>query len=228
MARLYLFAEGPTEQTFADVLLKPHLANYGVYLHNPILIAHCRKKGRVHRGGGRNYLPMRNDVIRFLKQEKSDDVFFSTMIDLYALHGDFPGRKEAGSMSHDPEAKVRFLEESWAADVGDPRFLPYLQLHEFEGLLFADLSALESFYPDAGGRIARLQSEVSSFKTPELIDDGPATAPSKRIRNHFGDYAKSVMGPQMAQLIGLTKIRNKCPHFDQWLERLEELASGGI
>ena len=34
MARLYLFAEGQTEQTFADTVLKPHLANFGVYMHN--------------------------------------------------------------------------------------------------------------------------------------------------------------------------------------------------
>src|SRR5205085_12516159 len=52
MARLYLFAEGTTEQTFADTVLKPHLASLGVYLHRPVLIAHARKKGKVHRGGG--------------------------------------------------------------------------------------------------------------------------------------------------------------------------------
>ena len=53
MARLYLFAEGLTEQTFADTVLKPHLANFGVYMQKPTLIAHSRKKGRIHRGGGR-------------------------------------------------------------------------------------------------------------------------------------------------------------------------------
>ena len=52
MARLYLFAEGRTEQTFASNLLGPHLASVGVYLHPPVLIAHAKKKGRVHRGGG--------------------------------------------------------------------------------------------------------------------------------------------------------------------------------
>lgn len=49
MARLYLFVEGQTERTFADILLKPHLATHGVYLHKPILIANARKKGKVHR-----------------------------------------------------------------------------------------------------------------------------------------------------------------------------------
>ena len=39
MARHYLFAEGQTEQTFADAVLKPPLANCGVHtLCRPI---HC-------------------------------------------------------------------------------------------------------------------------------------------------------------------------------------------
>lgn len=33
MVRLYLFAEGQTDQTFADTLIKPHLAQYEVYMH---------------------------------------------------------------------------------------------------------------------------------------------------------------------------------------------------
>ncbi|MEQ8753033.1 MAG: hypothetical protein RID09_05855 [Coleofasciculus sp. G1-WW12-02] len=61
MVRLYLFAEGSTEQTFADNILKPHLANYGVFLEKIVLIAHARKKGEVHRGGGRKYQPMKKE-----------------------------------------------------------------------------------------------------------------------------------------------------------------------
>ncbi|MFH1116513.1 MAG: DUF4276 family protein [Pseudomonadota bacterium] len=95
MARLYLFAEGRTEQTFADTVLKPHLAGFEVYVHKPVLIAHARKKGRVHRGGGRRYPAMKNDILRRLSQEKGRDVFFTTMIDLYAIHSDFPRLDEA-------------------------------------------------------------------------------------------------------------------------------------
>ena len=39
MVRLRLFAEGATEQTFADNVLKRHLANFGVYMEKPVLIA---------------------------------------------------------------------------------------------------------------------------------------------------------------------------------------------
>lgn len=69
MARLHLFAEGPTEQRFGGTVLLPHLASYGVYLQKPVLIAHARQKGKVHRGGGRKYLPMKNDILRFGPRE---------------------------------------------------------------------------------------------------------------------------------------------------------------
>ena len=91
MARLYLFAEGRTEQTFADTVLKPHLAECGVYMNRPVLIAHAHRKHRTHRGGGRKFRPMQNDICRFLKQDSARDVFFTSMIDLYVLHSGFPG-----------------------------------------------------------------------------------------------------------------------------------------
>ena len=90
MARLYVFAEGRTEQTFADTLLKPHLAEHGVYMNKPVLIAHAHKKHRTHRGGGRSFRAMQKDIVRFLKQDSADDAYFTSMIDLYALHRGFP------------------------------------------------------------------------------------------------------------------------------------------
>ncbi len=75
MTRLYIFTEGQTEQTFVTDVLSPHLARLGVYMQAAILIAHAKKKGIVHRGGGRKYIPMKNDILNFLAQEKGQDVF---------------------------------------------------------------------------------------------------------------------------------------------------------
>lgn len=225
MARLYFFAEGQTEQTFADTILKPHFANHGVYMQNPVLIAHCRKKGRIHRGGGRKYVPMRNDIIRFLKQDGDSDAFFTIMIDLYALHSDFPGLENAEKLRQDPRARVESLEASWLADIGDQRFIPFITLHEYEGLLFSEISHLEFFFENSRARIAKLKKMAESFDSPELINDGNQTAPSKRIIAEIPDYqgAKTTVGPQLAELIGLNEIRRKCPHFDAWISRLEQL-----
>jgi len=228
MARLYLFAEGQTEQTFADTVLKLHLAGMGVYLHPPVLVAHAKKKGKVHRGGGRKYVPMKNDILRFLSQEKSGDVFFTTMIDLYAIHAGFPGLDEAEKLRHMPEKRVQFLEQSFAKDIGDVRFVPYIQLHEYEAYLFSDPTQFGFFYDHHEKQIAALKAIADGHASPELIDDGQHSAPSKRIIAELPDYedAKSAVGPQVAEYIGLDTIRGKCPHFAAWLPRLEKLGGG--
>lgn len=217
MARLYLFAEGQTEQTFADTVLSAHLANYGVYLQGAVLIAHARRKGRVHRGGGRRYLPMKNDILRFTSQEHVTDVFFTSMIDLYAIHSDFPGLGDADKLRHDPYQRVEFLQAAWAQDIADPRFIPFIQLHEYEAYLFTEPGEFEFFYSGAKKQIAKLREIADSYRSPELIDDGQHTAPSKRIVAAFPDYeaAKAAIGPQVGELIGIQAIRNKCPHFDR-------------
>lgn len=226
MSRLYLFAEGQTEQTFADTVLKPHLSNVNVYLQKPVLIAHARRKGKVHRGGGRRYQPMKDDIQRFLKQEKkSEDVFFTTMIDLYAIHDAFPHLVEAENLRNQPEQRVDFLEQAFAEDISDRRFVPYIQLHEFEAYLFSDPNWFEFYFDGSAQQIVKLQKLAGEFTSPELINDGPQTAPSKRIIAHFPDYEdqKVIVGAGVAELIGLSAIRAKCPHFDSWIKKLEQL-----
>lgn len=227
MARLYLFAEGQTEQTFATTVLQPHLWKFDVYLQYAVLIAHAKKKGVVHRGGGRRYIPMKNDIRRFLAQEKAPDVFFTTMIDLYALPAEFPGRDEAEKLRLTPEKRVESLEQAFAADIDDPRFVPYIQLHEYEAYLFSDPEKFSFFYSRQAKAVSALKAIVEKETTPELIDDGAHTAPSKRIIAVLPDYegAKSIIGPKVAELIGLNTIRNKCPHFATWLSQFERLSA---
>lgn len=225
MARLYVFAEGQTEQTFANTVLAPHLATQGVYIQGVVLIAHARKKGRTHRGGGRDYGAMKRDIVRFTRQESGGDVFFTTMIDLYALHNDFPGRRESEELRHLPYDRVATLENSWREDVGDARFIPYIQLHEFEACLFAEpesFGLLEGISPSSLGRLRQIVGEDGN---PELINDRPETAPSKRILDVYPAYEKRVDGPLLAGAIGLEQIRARCRHFHEWLTRLESLGS---
>jgi hypothetical protein len=227
MVRLYLFAEGQTEQTFASTILQPYLGQHQVFMHHPRLIAHGRKKGKTNRGGSGygDYQPMKDDILRSLAEDKNTDVFFTTMIDLYAIHYNFPGLKEAEIMRQNPIKRVEFLEKSFANDIDDPRFIPYIQLHEYEAYLFSDPTCFESFYDHCSDRVAILKAAADKHETPELINDSKETAPSKRIIAQFPDYerAKSTVGPLLAESIGLEIIRNKCPHFNSWLLRLESL-----
>ena len=135
MVRLYLFAEGRTEQTFANTVLQPHLAEHRVYMHKAVLIANAHKKHRTHREGGRNFHAMQKDIVRFLKQDSGSDVFFTSMIDLYALHHGFPGSEEAERRRGDPYHRTEVLEVSWTSETKDRRFIPHIQLHEYEAYL---------------------------------------------------------------------------------------------
>lgn len=66
---------------------------------------------------------------------------------------------------------------------------------------------------------------ANGFDSPELINDGPTTAPSKRIIAEIPEYAfqKSTAGPLIAARIGLDVMRARCPNFGEWLGRLEAL-----
>ena len=147
------------------------------------------------------------------------------MFDLYGLPADFPGYEDA-AQEIDPYSRVRTLEHALSQDIPDPRFIPYLQLHEFESLLLSDPQKLDSQFYDRGAAIRSLVQMTSTFKSPELINDGEDTAPSKRIIGAIPEYGgmKASAGPIVAEKIGLSTLRVRCEHFGEWLGRLEHLA----
>jgi hypothetical protein len=102
-----------------------------------------------------------------------------------------------------------------------PRFVPYVQLHEFEALLFSDPQSFSIAFPGIGAEVAKLQAIRSAFDTPEHIDEREHFAPSKQILKILPQYDKPVYGPLIAKQIGLARLRKECPHFDAWLARLE-------
>ena len=73
------------------------------------------------------------------------------------------------------------------------RFIPYVQMYEFEGLLFSDTLALAKGV-NQGRLVDRFKIIRDQFDTPEEINDSPETAPSKRILNLFPEYDKPLHG----------------------------------
>jgi hypothetical protein len=153
------------------------------------------------------------------------------MVDYYALPGNFPGlaalpRKLAAT------DRVTRLEAGLHRDLAkrlddlpvSGRFIPYIQLHEFEALLFSVPTAFLEAFPNHSKAVAQLTAIRARFEDPEAIDDNPHTAPSKRILNLLPDYQKPVAGLLIAQRIGLDAIRHECQHFDAWVTRLLALA----
>jgi len=223
MIRLNMIVEGPTEQEFVSRVLAPHLAKYEVQLARPACVVFSRKGSQIRsRGGLRRYAVAKDHLVRWLKQERAPDVFFTTMFDLYGLPDDFPAYDEASRLV-DRYARVRKMEDEFAADVGDGRFLPYFQLHEFEAILFSQPEVFGEYFLDCEKEVGDLGHILHEFGNPELIDDGENTSPSHRILRLLPNYQKRTAGPQLANAIGLSLIRDKCRHFNEWLTKLEQL-----
>ena len=104
----------------------------------------------------------------------------------------------------------------------DRRFIPYIQLHEFEALILSNPAKLNHDYLEYERPITELTKSIEGMN-PELINDDPNTAPSKRILSCIPEYNKTVAGVAIAELIGLPILREKCRHFNDWLTQLEEL-----
>jgi hypothetical protein len=147
MKRLYLTVEGQTEAAFATNVLTPHLANFSVFLLRPRFTGmHRRRRGRIPRGGllhtfGHTLADMRT----WLKEDQSAEARFSMMVDLYALPRDFPGY-DAGMTKSTGREQACALEQSLTDEIDDPRFIPYLQVHEYEALVLADPQRISQVY----------------------------------------------------------------------------------
>jgi hypothetical protein len=107
----------------------------------------------------------------------------------------------------------------------DIRFIPYVQIYEFEGLLFSDPVALAQgmFRDDLQPKLLAIRND---FATPEDINSGDQTAPSKRIRQLDQSYNKTISGVLAAERMGINVIRAQCPRFNAWFERLAALGAG--
>lgn len=219
MPRLFVVAEGQTEESFLGEVLAPVLWPSGVYL-TPVVLG--------HKGGNVNYARVKRDVLTLLKQDRT--IYCSTMLDFYGLGAGFPGTPLQQNLQN--IEKVIRIEQAIKADITaqisdlrpDVRFLPYLQLHEYEGLLFSDPAAFA-----AGIRQPHLQQSFEeirqSFVSPEDINDHPDSAPSKRVMGVYPGYNKVLDGTLAAQTVGIGKMLQECTHFRQWVERLQALGA---
>jgi hypothetical protein len=151
------------------------------------------------------------------------------MVDYYALPLNWPGRSEA-PRKKTAAAKAEHVEAALLADMGEilgpgfdtRRFVPLVMMHEFEALLFSDP---DRFAHEIGRESLseNFRAIRDEFNSPEDINDSAETAPSKRIERLFPGYEKPLFGVLAAMGIGLATIRQECPHFNNWLERLEGL-----
>lgn len=214
MKRLIIICEGPTEQAFCNDILRDHFLPKGILLDAPT-IKHSN-------GGIVAWETLKKQIITHLNE---GNCIVSLFVDYYRIRDsyNFPGWMNSKSIT-DIYDRMRYLFEQMSLDIEinlRSRFIPYIQLHEFEGLLFSDISVFPNNFTKDELDFSLLETAVKSAHTPEEINNGPNTAPSERLKRAIKGYDKIVYGSCLASDIGLKTIREKCILFNEWIEKLE-------
>lgn len=223
MKRLFIVVEGETEERFLRKVLYNDFIIKGIHIEAQQWLTN-RKLGIG--GGGSNFDLIENHLRRLMARYQHDrDLFISVMIDLYA----FP---KGGNTVYDDEVsrqqngrnKALLLQDKMNDRMQYQNFIPYVQLHEYEALLLSKPDALLSFYTDKVKEVENLKAEIEG-KQPEEINETPEGAPSKRLIKYLPRYEKqkTTAGVTTAEKIGLPFLRNSCPHFNDWVTKLESI-----
>ena len=216
MIFIKILVEGPTEQAFVAMVLRPYLLARDIYPTSVVLNTKLTDIGKSYKGGVSNYHKVKRDLRPLLFD--SSNALVTTMLDYYGLPKDFPGYDDRPSGTC--FERVEYLENQFRADINHSKFLPYLSLHEFESILFTSPQIIANQFPSQKPLDDLLKIQ-RAFDSPEEIND--EQPPSKRLLSTINDYKKIEHGTTIANQIGLESIRQQCPHFHAWLTQLEKL-----
>lgn len=213
MKQIIIISEGQTEQEFCKEILAPHFGAMGIGIFYPTTKI---------KGGIVNWPALKRQINNHLKG--SSNKIVTTLIDYYGIyaHHKFPNWDEAYKKALNQD-KVGLIEEGMKNDIlveNRNLFIPYIQLHEFEALLFSEGTVFESLF-DSTEIEDKKYLEETLLIPPEDINNNPNTAPSKRIKKIIPSYDKVLYGSDLLKEIGLDKIRKKCPRFNNWILELE-------
>ncbi len=141
MIRLAVSVEGETEEEFVNESLALHLERNDVYV-TPVLIGRARRHDK---GGGSVSIERLSSEMRHLS--RSFDAVTS-LVDIYGFKG--KGNKLPSDLVQAIRNGIGRFDERFA--------LPYIQLHEFEGLLFSNVEAFGRILPRGSGRRTQVDS----------------------------------------------------------------------
>lgn len=132
--KVTVLCEGQAEYYFVQNVLDPYLPADVKAVPLPVYAV----KGAF---GNVGFELVQESAENELTRRESADLV-TTMVDLYELKGWQSMEVRPGET---PIQRVHRIEDAARKAFGDDRFLPYVQLYEFEALLFADLDELENW-----------------------------------------------------------------------------------
>ena len=218
MRRLDIIVEGQSEREFISQVVAPYLEKRGViesYNVSPIVV----RTNPNNRGGMSKYSHLKDDILKSLSSS-NPGLIVSMMVDFYGMPSNMPHPDNLMELSNDV-MKAEAIQNCIAEDIKDPRFIPYIQMHEFEAFLFASSEGFRYCYGDSDKRISSLYDIISQFDNPEDINSSPDGAPSKRILSIIAEYDKVSDGNLIILQNGMEAILRKCHRFRHWIELLE-------
>lgn len=227
MKNVLIMCEGDTEVNFVKNILNIYFHGKIIFYPVKFITSFNRRKGQTKKGGIPNYESVKNQIENFINENHYN--YITTMIDYYGIAGQgFPNNQY-----NDIYDKIDKLEEKFNEDIEliikrnnkNIKFFAYFQLYEFETLLFSDLDKLPLVEPEwSENELKNLKNSVKSFNNIELINNNPKTAPSKRLGEAFKvRYNKIIHSTSIIEKIGVDNIRDKCRHFNEWLDKIENI-----
>ena len=218
MKRIYIVVEGQTEQAFVLNVLSPYFFKNGVLSVTPILI----RTSKTGRGGHVNAQHLMRTIKALLSSMK-DDIVVSTFVDFFRIPKNMPEYEACMTLGSDA-LRADALETALGKEIDDIRFIPYIQLHEFEALLFSNNKGFEEYLSNE--QAEETVAVIHKFVNPEDINSSPETAPSKRILSIDPGYNKVLQGNLIAIEVGIDDMMAKCSRFASWVSHLLELSKG--
>lgn len=216
MKQVFIICEGYSELLFCKEILAPHLKKFDVNLKYELT-------SQSKDGGITKWINIKEQINKIRNQ--NSDAVITTLLDYYGIDKShkFPSWAESKLISNKTE-RMLFLEKGMKNDIESKiNFIPYIQLHEFEALVFSDYNAFELLYDKLDANLEALKKICLDYPNPEDINDIKVTAPSNRLIKNINRYNKKESGIDLLSIIGLEKIRAKCPRFNDWITKLENI-----
>jgi hypothetical protein len=91
-------------------------------------------------------------------------------------------------------------------------------------ILFVDIERLLEVVTVSADCQRKLKGIAQAVSTPEDINHSVSGHPSQRIKSCIPGFSKLLHGMACVRSIGLARIRLKCPHFNEWVSKLEQLS----
>jgi len=183
MVRVGISVEGTTEERFVQKSLVPYFALKDIFIQ-PVSMS-----GKV------NLARVKNEIEKLAYNFD----YVTTLYDFYGFKG-----ADVNETKQSLEEKVK---NSLKAEI-QRKCVPYIQMYEFEGLLFSSPDIVGSVLGD-DEYATWAQGVLDAFHgDPESINNSEQTAPSKRFNKNTG----------------LQNIRDVCSGFDDWINKIELFA----